>query len=126
MNEPYIQTIRGGIQRVSHLAEDHWTKEPERRGFNHHHGPYGHIPVCKPSKPVREARNKTREEHAWPCHVNRHLAPEQMAARTPERESHAKSSMTPYETFRQKPRMESLHTVTKAFVGVDGFEYRAF
>lgn len=30
MNETYIQTIRGGIQRVIHLAKDHWTQEPKR------------------------------------------------------------------------------------------------
>lgn len=29
MNETYIQTIRGGIQRVIHLAKDHWTQEPQ-------------------------------------------------------------------------------------------------
>lgn len=54
MNETYIQTIRGGIQRVIHLAK------------------------------------------------------------------------TLYETFKQKSQMESRHTVAKVFVGVDGFEYRAF
>lgn len=26
MNETYIQTIRGGIQHVIHLAKDHWTQ----------------------------------------------------------------------------------------------------
>lgn len=60
MNEIYIQTIRGGIQRVIHLAKDHWTQEPKRCGFT------------------------------------------------------------------QKSQMESHHTVAKVFVGVDGFEYRAF
>lgn len=35
-------------------------------------------------------------------------------------------TVTLCETFKQKSRMESLHTVTKVFVGVDGFEYRAF
>ena len=30
MNETDIQTIRGGIQRVIHLAKDHWTQEPKR------------------------------------------------------------------------------------------------
>lgn len=34
MNETDIQTIRGGIQRVMHLAKDHWTQEPTRCGFN--------------------------------------------------------------------------------------------
>lgn len=126
MNETYIQTIRGGIQRVIHLAKDHWTQEPKRCGFNHHHEPYGYIPVRKPSKPIREARNETREEHAWPCHENRYLTPEQMAAQKPECESHTKFSTTPYETFKRKSRMESHHTVAKAFVGADGFEYRAF
>ena len=92
MNETYIQTIRGGIQRVIHLAKDHWTQEPKRCGFNHHHELYGYIPVRKLSKPIREA----------------------------------KFSTTPYETFKQKSQMESHHTVAKAFVGADGFEYRAF
>ena len=41
MNETYIQTIRGGIQRVIHLAKDHWTQEPKRCGFNYHHELYG-------------------------------------------------------------------------------------
>lgn len=50
MNETYIQTIRGGIQRVIHLAKDHWTQEPKRCGFNYHHELYGYIPVRKPSK----------------------------------------------------------------------------
>lgn len=126
MNETYIQTIRGGIRRGSHLDKDHRTKEPKRCGSNHHHGPYGCVPVRKPSKPIREARNETWEEHAWLRHVNRHLTPERMAARMPERESHTKSSMTPYETFKRKPRMESPHTAAKASVGVDGLEYRAF
>ena len=35
MNETYIQTIRGGIQRVFHPAKDHWTQEPKRCGFDH-------------------------------------------------------------------------------------------
>ena len=35
MNETYIQTIRGGIQRVFHLAKDHWTQEPKRCGFEY-------------------------------------------------------------------------------------------
>lgn len=125
MNETYIRTIRGGIQRVVHLAEDHWTQEPKRCGFNYHHEPYGCIPAHKPSKPVREARNETWEEHAWLRHENRHLTLEQMAARMPECENYAKSSTTPYETFKQKSRMKSHHAVAKAFVGVDGFEYRA-
>ena len=33
MNVTYIQTIRGGIQRVFHLAKDHWTQEPKRCGL---------------------------------------------------------------------------------------------
>ena len=61
MDETHIQTIRGGIQRVMHLAENHWTQEPTRCGFDHHHEPYGYIPVSKPSKPVREVRNETWE-----------------------------------------------------------------
>lgn len=58
MNETYIQTIRGGIQRVIHLAKDHWTQEPKRCGFNYHHELYGYIPVYKLSKLTREARNE--------------------------------------------------------------------
>lgn len=33
MNETYIQTIRGGIQHVIHLAKDHWTQTPKPCGF---------------------------------------------------------------------------------------------
>lgn len=62
MNETHIQTIRGGIQRVMHLAKDHWTQEPTRCGFNYHHELYGYIPVSKLSKLIREARNETWEE----------------------------------------------------------------
>lgn len=80
MNETYIQTIRGGIQRVIHLAKDHWTQEPKRCGFNYHHELYGYIPVCKLSKLIWEARNETWEEYAWLCYDNRYLTLEQMAA----------------------------------------------
>lgn len=73
MNETYIQTIRGGIQRVINLAKDHWTQEPKRCGFNYHHELYGYIPVCKLSKLIREARNETWEEYAWLCYENRYL-----------------------------------------------------
>lgn len=52
MNETHIQNIRGGIQRVMHLAKDHWTQEPTRCGFNYHHELYGYIPVSKLSKTV--------------------------------------------------------------------------
>lgn len=126
MNETYIQTIRGGIQRVIHLTKDHWTQEPKRCGLNHHHEPYGYIPVHKPSKLIREARNETGEEHAWLCHENHYLTLEQMAARMLECESYTKFSTTPYETFKQKSQMESHHTVAKVFVDTDGFECRAF
>lgn len=54
------------------------------------------------------------------------LALEQMAPQMLERESYTKSSTTLYETFKQKSQMESHHTVAKVFVGVDGFEHRAF
>ena len=126
MNETYIQTIRGGIQRVIYLAEGHWTQEPKRGGFNYHHELYGYIPVCKLSKLIREARNETWEEYAWLCYENRYLTLEQMAAQMLECESYTKFSTTLYETFKQKSQMESHHTVAKVFVGVDGFEYRAF
>lgn len=126
MNETYIQTIRGGIQRVIHLAKDHWTQEPKRCGFNYHHELYGYIPVCKLSKLGWEARNETWEEYAWLCYENRYLTLEQMAAQMLECESYTKFSTTLYETFKQKFQMESHHTVAKVFVDVDGFEYRAF
>lgn len=115
MNETYIQTIRGGIQRVIHLAKDHWTQEPKRCGFNHHHELYGYIPVCKLSKLIREARNETWEEYAWLCYENRYLTLEQMAAQMLECESYTKFSTTLYETFKQKYQMESHHTVAKVF-----------
>lgn len=76
--------------------------------------------------PIREARNETWEEYAWLCYENRYLTLEQMAAQMLECESHTKFSTTLYGTFKQKSQMESHHTVTKVFVGGDGFEYRAF
>lgn len=124
MNETYIQTIRGGIQRVIHLAKDHWTQEPKRCCFNYHHELYGYIPVCKPSKLIREARNETWEEYAWLCYENRYLTLEQMAAQMLECGSFIEFSTPLYETFKHKSQMESHHTVAKVFIDVDGTEYR--
>lgn len=125
MDETHIQIIRGGIQRVMHLAKDHWTQEPTRCGFSCRHEPYGYIPVSTPSTPVREARNETWEEDAWPCCENRCLALEQMAAQTPECGGFTGFSTLPYETFEQESQIGQHHTVAKAFVNIDGTEYRS-
>lgn len=47
MNETYIQTIRGGIQRVIHLAKDHRTQEPKRCGFKQKFQMESHHTVAK-------------------------------------------------------------------------------
>lgn len=126
MNETYIQTIRGGIQRVFHLAKDHWTQEPKRCGFNYHHELYGYIPVFKLSKLIREARN----ENVGGIRL--------ALLREPLPDSGADGCTDAgvrklYKVFhdavrnlKQKSQMESHHTVAKVFVDVDGFEYRAF
>jgi hypothetical protein len=115
MNETHIQTIRGGIQRVMHLAKDHWTQEPTRCGFNYHHELYGYIPVSKLSKLVREARNETWEEYAWLCYENRYLTLEQMAAQMLECGSFTEFSTLLHETFEQEYQTEQHHTVAKVF-----------
>lgn len=63
-------------------------------GFTYHHELYGHIPVYKLSKLIREARNETWEEYAWLCYENRYLTLEQMAAQMLECESYTKFSTT--------------------------------
>lgn len=126
MNETYIQTIRGGIQRVFHLAKDHWTQEPKRCGFNYHHELHEYIPVCKTVQ-------------ADPGSPERNMGGIRLAPlREPLPDSGAdgrtdagvrklyKVSTTLYETFKQKSQMESHHTAAKVSVDVDGFEYRAF
>lgn len=124
MNETDIQTIRGGIQRVIHLAKDHWTQEPKRCGFNYHHELYGYIPVFKLSKLIREARNENMGGIRWLCYENRYLTLEQMAAQMLECGSFIKFSTPLYETFKQRSQMESHHTVAKVYIDVDGIEYR--
>ena len=121
MNVTYIQTIRGGIQRVFHLAKDHWTQEPKRCGFNYHHELYGYIPVCKLSKLIREARNENMG--GIRLALLREPLPDSGAAGV---RKLYKVSTTLYETFKQKYQMESHHTVAKVFADVNGFEYRAF
>ena len=137
MNETNIQTIRGGIQRVMHLAKDHWTQEPTRYGFNYHHEPYGHIPASKLSKLVREARNETWEEYAWLCHENRYPILEQMAAQMLECGSFTEFPLCCTKPLSSNIRLnsitlsqkyshcrKSIHTVAKALVNIDGTEYR--
>lgn len=125
MNETHIQTIRGGIQRVMHLAKDHWTQEPTRCGFNYYHELYGYIPVSKLAKLIREARNETWEEYAWLCYENRYLTLEQMAAQMLECGSFTEFSTLLHETFEQESQTEQLHTVAKVFVNIDGTKYRS-
>ena len=96
MNETYIQTIRGGIQRVFHLSKDHWTQEPKRCCFNYHHELYGYIPVSKISKLIRDDWNETYMN--W--------------------------TEALYKTVKMKYGTESHHTVAKVFIDVDGTEYR--
>lgn len=127
MNETYIQTIRGGIQHVIHLAKDHWTQTPKPCGFYYHHELYGYIPVPKLAALIRDDWNETYmnwEEYAWLCYENRYLTLEHMAAQMLECGSYMKFSTPLYKTFKQKYQMESHHTVAKVFIDVDGTEYR--
>ena len=130
MNETYIQTIRGGIQHVIHLAKDHWTQTPKPCGYYYyyyHHELYGYIPVSKLSELIRDDWNETYmnwEEFAWLCYENRYLTLEQMAAQMLECGSYMKFSTPLYKTFKQKYQTESHHTVAKVFIDVDGTEYR--
>lgn len=126
MNETYIQTIRGGIQHVIHLAKDHWTQTPKPCGFYYRHELYGYIKVSKLSELIRDDWNETYmnwEEYAWLCYENRYLTLEQMAEQMLECGSYMKFSTPLYETFKQKSQTETHHTVAKVFIDVDGTEY---
>ena len=128
MNETYIQTIRGGIQHVIHLAKDHWTQKPKTSGFYYHHELYGYIPVSKISKLIRDDWNETYmnwEEYAWVCYENRYLTLEQMAAQMLECGSFTEFSALLHETFEQESQTEQHHTVAKVFVNIDGNESRS-
>ena len=83
MNETYIQTIRGGIQHVIHLAKDHWTQTPKPCGFYYRHELYGYIRVSKLYDLIVGVWDEAHtgwEEYAWLCYENRYLTIEQMAA----------------------------------------------
>lgn len=126
MNETYIQTIRGGIQHVIHLAKDHWTQTPKPCGFYYHHELYGYIPVSKLSELIRDAWNETYmgwEEYAWLCYENRYLTLEQMAAQMLECGSYSKFKESLSKTFWMKYGTELHHTVAQVFIDIDGTEY---
>ena len=127
MNETHIQTIRGGIQHVIHLAKDHWTQTLKPGGFYYHHELYGYIPVSKISKLIRDDWNETYmgwEEYAWICYENRWLTVEQMAEKMLECGSYSGFTEALYKTVKMKYGTESHHTVAKVFIDVDGTEYR--
>lgn len=126
MNETYIQTIRGGIQHVIHLAKDHWTQTPKPYGFYYHHELYGYIPVSKLSELIRDAWDETYmgwEEYAWLCYENRYLTLEQMAAQMLECGSYSKFKESLSQTFWMKYGTELHHTVAQVFIDIDGTEY---
>lgn len=128
MNETYIQTIRGGIQHVIHLAKDHWTQTPKQCGSYYHHELYGYIPVSKLSEMIRDDWNETHmgwEEYAWVCYENRWLTIEQMIEKMLEYGSYSEFTEALYKTVKMKYGTESHHTVEKVFIDVDGTEYRS-
>lgn len=111
MNETYIQTVRGGIQHVIHLAKDHWTQTPKPYGFYYHHELYGYIPVSKLSELIRDAWDETYmgwEEYTWLCYENRYLTLEQMAAQMLECGSYMKFSTPLYELLSRSPRWKRI------------------
>lgn len=127
MNELYIQTIRGGIQHVIHLAKDHWTQKPKTSGSYYHHELYGYIPVSKISKLIRDDWNETYmnwEEYAWVCYENRWLTIGQMVEKMLECGSYSGFTEALYKTVKMKYGTESHHTVAKVFIDVDSTEYR--
>jgi hypothetical protein len=128
MNETYIQTIRGGIQHVIHLAKDHWTQTPKPCGYYYHHEPYGYIPVFKLANLIRDDWNETYmgwEEYAWLCYENRWLTIEQMAEKMLECASYSGFTEALYKTVEMKYGTESHHTVTRVVIDADGTEYEA-
>lgn len=127
MNETYIQTIRGGIQHVIHLAKDHWTQTPKPRGFYYHHERYGYISVLKLAALIRDDWNETYmgwEEYAWVCYENRWLTIEQMAEKMLEYASYSEFTEALYNMVSMKYETESHHTVALVFVDVDGTDYK--
>ena len=123
MNETYIQTIRGGIQHVIHLAKDHWTQTPKPCGFYYHHEHYGYIPVFTLAALIRDDWNKTYmgwEEYAWVCYENRWLTIEQMAEKMLECGSCSEFTEALYKTVEMKYETESHHTVDSVVIDSDG------
>ena len=128
MNETCIQTIRGGIQNVIHLAKDHWTQTPKPCGYYYHQEPYGYIPVFKLANLIRDGWNETYmgwEEYAWLCYENRWLTIEQMAEKMLEYASYSEFTEALYKTVEMKYETESHHTVTRVLIDADGTEYEA-
>lgn len=125
MNETCIQTIRGGIRHVIHLAKDHWTQTPKPCGFHYHHELYGYIPVLELAALIRDDRNETRmgwEEYAWLCYENRWLTIEQMAEKMLECASHSGFTEALCRTVEMKYETESHHTVARVVIAVDDIE----
>lgn len=128
MNETYIQTIRGGIQHVIHLAKDHWTQTPKPCGYYYHQEPYGYIPVFKLANLIRDGWNEIYmgwEEYAWLCYENQWLTIEQMAEKMLEYASCSEFTEALYKTVEMKYETESHHTVTRVVIDADGTEYEA-
>lgn len=128
MNETYIQTIRGGIQHVIHLAKDHWTQTPKPCGFYYHHEIYGYIPVFKLAGLIRDDWNETYmgwEEYAWVCYENRWLTIEQMAEKMLECGSYSEFTEALYKTVTMEYETESHHTVALVFADGDSTEHEA-
>ena len=128
MNDTYIQTIRGGIQHVIHLAKDHWTQTPKPGRFYYHHELYGYIPVLKLAALIRDDWNETHmgwEEYAWVCYENHWLTIEQMAEKMLECASYSGFTEALYKTVEMKYETESHHTVARVVIDVDGIEYRS-
>ena len=120
MNETYIQTIRGGIQHVTHLAKDHWTQTPKPCGFYYHHEHYGYIPVPKPAALIRDDWNEThmgREEYAWLCYENHWPTIEQMAEKRMRKllRIHGSAVRNGRDEIRNR-------TVARVVIDVDGIE----
>lgn len=125
MNETYIQTIRGGIQHVIHLAKDHWTQTPKPCGYYYHHESYGYIPVLKLAALIRDDWNETYmgwEEYAWVCYENHWLTIEQMAEKMLECASYSEFTEALYKTVEMKYETESHLTVARVVIDVDGIE----
>lgn len=128
MNEPYIQTIRGGIQCAIYRSAGHWTRTPKPCDFYYHHELHGYIPVSKMSELIRGDWNKNYsgwEKYAWLCYENRYLTLEQMTSQMLDCGTYTKFSASLKETFKQKSHTEQHHTVEKVFIDVDGTEHHS-